>query len=62
MGAGVKVQEVNQLLRQFETTRRMMKKFGKGGMRKMAGAMRGLMGGGMGGMGGLGGLGNMFRR
>ncbi len=62
MGAGVKVQEVNQLLRQFETIRRMMKKFGKGGMRKMAGAMRGLMGGGMGGMGGLGGLGNMFRR
>ena len=34
---------------------------GKGGGRKMAGAMRGMMGA-MGGMGGMGGMGNFFRR
>lgn len=56
-GAGVKVQDVNELLRHHDMTRRMMNKFGKGGMRKMAGAMKGLMG-----MGGLGGMGNFFRR
>ena len=62
MGAGVKVQEVNQFLKQFETTRHMMKKFGKGGMRKMAGAMKGLMGMGGMGAGGMGAFGNLFRR
>jgi len=40
-GAGVEVQQVNQLLRQFETTKDMMKKFAGGGMAKM---MRGLAG------------------
>ena len=40
-GAGVEVQQVNQLLRQFETTRDMMKKVAGGGLSKM---MRGLAG------------------
>lgn len=40
-GSGVEVQQVNQLLRQFETTRDMMKKFAGGGMAKL---MRGLGG------------------
>ena len=37
---------------------------GKGGIRKMAGAMKGMMGamGGMGGMGPMGAFGNMFKR
>ncbi len=61
LGAGVQVHEVNQLLRQFEMTRKMMKKMGKGGMRKMASAMRGMMGA-MGGMGGMPGIGGMFKR
>ena len=61
MGAGVQVHEVNQLLRQFEMTRKMMKKMGKGGMRKMASAMRGMMGA-MGGMGGMPGIGGLFKR
>lgn len=50
-GAGVSIYEVNQLLKQFDATQRMMKKMGKGGMRKMAGLMQGMMGG-MGGMAG----------
>ncbi|NGY03772.1 signal recognition particle protein [Solimonas terrae] len=40
-GAGVEVQQVNQLMRQFDTTRDMMKKVASGGMAKM---MRGLAG------------------
>ncbi|SEQ77404.1 signal recognition particle subunit FFH/SRP54 (srp54) [Solimonas aquatica] len=40
-GAGVEVQQVNQLLRQFEMTRDMMKKVASGGMAKL---MRGLAG------------------
>lgn len=40
-GAGLQVQEVNQLMRQFETTKDMMKKVASGGMMKM---MRGLAG------------------
>jgi signal recognition particle subunit SRP54 len=40
-GAGVTVQEVNQLLKQFEQTQKMMKMMAKGGMQKM---MRGLQG------------------
>jgi|TARA_R110000822_G_scaffold197407_10_gene335450 signal recognition particle subunit SRP54 len=40
-GSGVEVQQVNQLLRQFESTRDMMKKFAGGGMAKL---MRGLGG------------------
>ncbi len=50
-GAGVEVHEVNALLRQFTTTQKMMKKMGKGGIRKMASAVKGMMGG----LGGLGG-------
>ncbi len=61
MGAGVSVQEVNRLLKQFEQTQDMMKRMKKGGMAKMMRALGG-MGGlgkfpGMGGMGGLGGFG-----
>ncbi len=49
-GAGMKIQDVNRLLKQFEQMQKMMKKFSKpGGMKKM---MRGL-GGMMGGMPGL---------
>ncbi len=40
-GCGMEVQQVNQLLRQFETTRDMMRKVASGGMAKM---MRGLAG------------------
>lgn len=50
-GAGVEVHEVNSLLRQFTTTQKMMKKMGKGGIRKMASAVKGMMGG-LGGFGG----------
>jgi len=40
-GSGVKVQDVNRLLKQFEEMQKMMKMFSKGGMSKM---MRGLAG------------------
>jgi signal recognition particle subunit SRP54 len=40
-GAGVEVQEVNKLLRQFDTTRDMMKKISGGGMKNL---LRGLAG------------------
>lgn len=62
-GAGVSIQEVNQLLKQFDQMQFMMKKAGRGGMKKMMGAMRGMMGsmGGMGGLGGMGGaMGNLM--
>lgn len=42
-GAGVSVQEVNQLLNQFEMTQKMMKKMMGGGMAKMLRGMKGLM-------------------
>ncbi len=42
-GAGVSVQEVNQLLAQFEQTQKMMKMVAKGGMQKMLRGMKGLM-------------------
>lgn len=45
-GAGLQVQEVNRLLKQFEQSRQMMKKFAKGGMAKMMRAMGGMRGGG----------------
>ena len=51
-GAGVQVQEVNRLLKEFEQMQTMMKKFKGGGlmkmMKKMGGmkAMKGMMGGG----------------
>jgi signal recognition particle subunit SRP54 len=50
-GAGLHVQEVNKMLKQFEQMRDMMKKFQGGGMGKMMKAM-GKMGGMMGGAGG----------
>ena len=42
-GAGVSVQQVNQLLAQFEQTQKMMKMVAKGGMQKMLRGMRGVM-------------------
>ncbi|MBZ0093504.1 MAG: signal recognition particle protein [Sulfuricellaceae bacterium] len=42
-GAGVQVQEVNRLLKQFEQTQKMMKTLSKGGMGKMMRAMRGMV-------------------
>lgn len=51
-GAGVQVQDVNRLLKQFEQMQKMMKKLSKGGMKNL---MRGL-GGKMPGLGGMGGL------
>ena len=50
-GAGVSVQEVNKLLKQFEQTREMMKRMQKGGLAKM---MRAL--------GNFGGFGGGFKR
>lgn len=46
-GAGVQVQEVNRLLKQFGETQKMMKMFSKGGMSKMMRNLGGLMGGKM---------------
>ncbi|MDR2710002.1 MAG: signal recognition particle protein [Burkholderiales bacterium] len=43
VGAGVTVQEVNQLLKQFEQTQKMMKMVAKGGLNKMMRGMRGLL-------------------
>jgi signal recognition particle subunit SRP54 len=43
MGAGVPVQEVNRLLKQFEQMQKMMKMMGKGGMQKMMRSMRGML-------------------
>lgn len=61
MGAGVQIQEVNQLLRQFDSMQKMMKKVSGGGVRKMVGTMRGMMGQmGMGGMNPFGN--NPFKR
>jgi signal recognition particle subunit SRP54 len=40
-GAGVQVQEVNRLLKQFEEMQKMMKMFSKGGMSKLMRAMGG---------------------
>ena len=42
-GAGVQVQEVNRLLKQFEQMQKMMKQMQKGGMAKMMRAMKGMM-------------------
>ena len=42
-GAGVSVQEVNQLLKQFEQTQTMMKIVAKGGMQKMLRGMKGML-------------------
>ena len=40
---GVSVQEVNQLLAQFEQTQKMMKMVAKGGMQKMLRGMKGML-------------------
>jgi signal recognition particle subunit SRP54 len=42
-GAGVQVQELNRLLKQFEDMQKMMKSFGKGGMAKMMRGMKGML-------------------
>ena len=42
-GAGVQVQEVNRLLKQFEQTQKMMKQFSKGGVGKLMRSMKGMM-------------------
>ena len=42
-GAGVSVQDVNQLLNQFEQAQKMMKMMAKGGMQKMMRGMKGFM-------------------
>jgi signal recognition particle subunit SRP54 len=42
-GAGVSVQEVNQLLNQFEQTQKMMKMVAKGGMQKFARGLKGIL-------------------
>ena len=44
-GAGVKVQEVNRLLSQFDQMQSMMKKLQKGGLAKMMRGMKGMLGG-----------------
>lgn len=46
-GSGVEVQQVNQLLRQFDQSREMMKKMAGGGMMKMMRAMAGKLPPGM---------------
>jgi signal recognition particle subunit SRP54 len=63
VGAGVQVQEVNRLLKQFDQMQDMMKKMQKGGMAKMMRAMGAMGGGGAAkAMGGLGGLMGGLRR
>jgi signal recognition particle subunit SRP54 len=42
-GAGVPVQEVNRLLKQFEQTQKMMKQFSRGGMAKVMRNMKGML-------------------
>jgi signal recognition particle subunit SRP54 len=42
-GAGVQVQEVNRLLKQFEQMQKMMKQFSKGGMAKMMRSVKGML-------------------
>ena len=57
-GAGVSVQEINNLLQQFEAMQKMMKQFtGPGASKKMKKLQKRGGFGGMGGMGGLGGFG-----
>lgn len=61
-GAGMQVQDLNRLLKQFKQMQKMMKKFSKGGVKNMMRSMKGKMppglGGGMGG--GMGGGGMPF--
>ncbi len=50
-GSGTQVQDVNRLLKQFDSMQRMMKKLSKGGLGKLARTLKGKLpfGGGMGG-------------
>jgi signal recognition particle subunit SRP54 len=41
MGAGVQVQEVNRLLKQFDDMQKMMKTMARGGLAKMMRGMKG---------------------
>ena len=50
-GAGVEVAEVNKVLKEHRNMADMMKKMGKGGMKGMAQALGGMMGGGQPGQG-----------
>ena len=43
-GAGVQVQEVNRLLKQFTQTQKMLKRAGKGGMKRMMAQLQGGLG------------------
>jgi signal recognition particle subunit SRP54 len=43
MGAGVQVQEVNRLLKQFEQTQKMMKQFSRGGMAQLMRGIKGML-------------------
>ena len=47
-GAGLQVQDVNKLLKQFKQAQKMMKKMSKGGMAKMMRGLKGQMGQGQG--------------
>lgn len=58
-GAGVQVQDVNRLLKQFEQMQKMMKKLSKGGMKNLMRGLGGKLPGGMGGPGGAGGMGGL---
>lgn len=44
LGSGTRIQDINRMLKQFSQIQRMMKKFGKGGMRGMMRKMAGLTG------------------
>jgi signal recognition particle subunit SRP54 len=57
-GAGPPVMEMNQLLKQYEMMKKLMKN--QGAMMQMANAMMGGAGGPGGGMGGMGGLGSLL--
>ncbi len=48
MGAGLQVQDVNKLMRQFKQAQKMMKKMSKGGMAKMMRGLKGQLGQGQG--------------
>ncbi len=41
LGSGTQVQEINRLLKQFDQTREMMKRMGKGGFGKMLAGLKG---------------------
>ena len=51
MGAGMQVQDLNRLLKQFKQMQKMMKKMSKGGVKNMMRSLKGRMPPGMSGMG-----------